>query len=244
MKFTCNECGNSCTCDVNRFIPVNCLRAKYENPVWVAENAEKLTREVFMLGECPAWAEYACVNRNRTLIFTETKPYILEDRYWSANGRVNAVMGCDYYTENWKTDIIKRHRLPKWCVQDSYIYDSKLNAYAEVLDIVGLDENVVVRYEGNMDNTDLSVQYVLENCVKARCLCYEEEDMEDLVGEVLFNPVLEKVCLATQYRDELLLVGEDWLTNTDLMQWKRKKDKSSCYILQVYKNGRWISGTL
>ena len=104
-------------------------------------NETKLTQSIFDDAECPAWAWTAAVNPDGTAWVSDrhTSEYHATPIGWrggSSNEKVYAFKGRIFNAEDWKNSRIeKMDKLPGWCKEFAWIYDTKEKAFGFIKSI-------------------------------------------------------------------------------------------------------------
>lgn len=224
------ECFNEPTvCPVNGF-----NRSKWEKVDDVPDSnpLPKLTTEVFYREDCPAWAEYAAVNREGTVTIFLNKPTTCgsfwSDRktYWEHTFRDDRFDASD-----WQNSLIERpSKLPDWCKVGEWVFDKVINKYSQVT-----TEAITEHLQ------EVFKSLAKGEIVQSRLRPYTAAEMKVLVGKVIEDKKTSDLRFVAGYcnRTERIYAGQNNF-NADLLLSDFTIDGQPCGVLEHLEDGEWV----
>lgn len=194
----------------------------------------KLTVEVFDHPDCPAWANYASVNKNGRVVFYEDKK----------SPGAKADIGF-FDASDWKNSLIERpkkqEQLPVWCKVGETYYDYGAQHYFKVTGIDDEKSEVLISWEPAALADVISYPLFIGYAKPARKRQFNEKEMLDLVGKVLSSPSGEwRSLILWASGEEVSTYHRSYSANT-LMDDGYTIDGKPCYKLEhLNDKGEWV----
>lgn len=224
----CHKCTEPCTVELSGDADMTKDPAKMlhcgtwlEVPVEETEQLPKLTAEVFLLPECPEWAQYASVEANGLAYWYEDKPerFIVD---WQSSKRASLI-GQDYDASDWRNSLIERPAVaPAWFKPGVLAYNSDIHTFFHVT---------------------TSTEYC-EHYLEAKVRPFNDDELERKLGQTVLGPFNSKLVVTgfrpkgiTSGKPEICVLGNKWLNAEELLTY------GSCpQGIKQYqsKEGQWI----
>ena len=269
-KWICNSFECHCGCvvenEVCEMIPCKCVYTSSNTPFWVkvkepvteSNQLPKLTADVFDREDCPAWANWAAVDKCENAMWYEGEPKVIGSEFWnSKGGQIQEIPG-EWDATDWQNSLIERpakyrnfieaaadafaklnkKELPDWCKVGGYgyAYDS---GYFKIIKII--DGGINLKVEWVKDGEQGTVfGFNIKFQKQARLRPYNAAEMRGLVGKVIEFDVFAQLVLMYDGKDNAILAGDgDWISESTLLK-DYTIDGHPCGVLEHLEDGEWV----
>lgn len=211
----------------------------------------KLTSEVFDRKDCPAWANFAAMDKDGTVFYYRQKPFITADK-WHPEivGDCSVIYQLVFDASDWQNSLIKRPaKLPEWCKVDAICWHKRCG-YFKITYIDDVSKRVDIQQVEDTSRGYFSFNTICNEVKQARLRPYNAEEMRGLVGKVIeVEPGHFSLCLRVKglwadflddcdnEDDRARIISYD----CDMLKHRNTIDGQPCGVLEhLNEKGEWV----